>query len=119
MKTTRSAVARSVAHWSCLLWLLIACAKPHASSLSPGRAALKGQEAIAARRYAGCWAVHNLQPDAAGEMAELVILELDTVVVFDAGVRPSLLRAVGRSGVKRLAGGRDPEYGWSVLGADS
>lgn len=101
--------------WSWLPWLLIACSKPLASSTAPGVAKLEEREAVAARRYAGCWAVRNPGPDAAGEMDELVVLELDTVAIVEAGARSPLLRAVGRSGVRRPERGRAPEYGWTVF----
>ena len=110
-----SAVRRSTACWW-LPWLLIACAKPLTSSVPPKVAELEGQEVVAARRYSGCWAVHNAGPDSADGMAELVILELDTVALIESGAAPLLLRAVGRSGVRRPAPGRAPKYGWSLLG---
>jgi len=99
-----------------LPWLLIACAKPLTSSVPPKVAELEGQEVVAARRYSGCWAVHNAGPDSADGMAELVILERDTVALIESGAGPLLLRAVGRSGVRRPAPGRAPKYGWSLLG---
>jgi hypothetical protein len=51
--------------------------------------------------YAGCWAVHS-EPDPDDDLAELIVLELDTTVVSrtrEAG--PQALRALGRGGVRR------------------
>src|SRR4051794_891532 len=74
-----------------------------------------GTYAAAARYYSGCWAIRSSQPDPYGGVAQLIVVELDTVVMgrVDSLQRPEL-RAVGRAGVPRYERGQRPAYYWHV-----
>ena len=84
------------------------CATPVLRPAPPAFGDL-GAYAAAARPFSGCWAIRLPEPDPYGELAQLVILELDTVVVSPAGaVSVPELRAIGRGGVPRYERGEPP-----------
>ena len=98
--------------------LISGCAKPLPHPSPPPFDEL-GTYASAARPFSGCWAIRLSEPDPAGTLAQLVILELDTAVASPA--RPDAtpeLRAYGRSGVPRLQGGQRPVYFWHVASGE-
>jgi hypothetical protein len=74
-----------------------------------------GAYAAAARRYSGCWAVRSTEQDPSGDVARLIIVELDTAVVGrgDSLGNP-VLRAIGRAGVPRYKRGERPAHYWQV-----
>lgn len=103
------------------VWLLaiaipMGCAAPMLRPAPPAFGDL-GAYAAAARGFSGCWAIRLPEPDPYGELAQLVILELDTVVVSPAGAGTvPELRAFGRGGVRRYERAEPPAYFWHVAG---
>jgi hypothetical protein len=94
--------------------LTLACATPRVRPAPPALGDL-GVYAAGARRSSGCWAIRSSEPDPSGDLAQLVILELDTLVVSPAGTGTTPeLRAFGRAGVPRSLRDQRPAYFWHV-----
>jgi hypothetical protein len=87
--------------WLVLVALTPGCAQPPVRPAPPAFVEL-GDYAAAARPFSGCWAIRPPEPEPDQDLAPLVILELDTLVVSSAGADyPPELRAYGRGGVPR------------------